>query len=97
MEQGNFSLDSAKGYWALFLYEFFGTGLLLLAVNFSRGNPLVVMAGIYQACLLTARQTGAHFNMGLTCAVFIAENQYAKHWKAFFVYHVAELLGSFAG
>lgn len=76
MEAGNFKLDTLRGYIYLFIYEVFGTALLFIAINFSKGNNIITLSGIYAACILTCKQTGAHFNMGLSLAVFIVEDKF---------------------
>lgn len=78
MEAGNFKLENKLDYFTLFCYEAMGTAILLIGINFSSGNTFIVLAGIYIACMMTARQTGAHFNMGLTVAVLIVENNFSK-------------------
>ena len=95
MEPGNFSIKARYGYYKVFFYEFLGTFLLVLGINFSKGYTMVVMAGIFQACVLSCKGTGAHFNMGLTGAIYIFEGRYKEHFPIFIVYHVAEILGSY--
>eukprot|EP00347_Sterkiella_histriomuscorum_P002806 403366732 len=98
MEAGNFKLENKLDYFILFIYEMMGTAILFIGINFSQGNHALVLGGIYTGCMLTARQTGAHFNMGLTVAVLIVENNYSKkQLMAFLVYEVAELVGGFLG
>ncbi len=95
MEPGNFEVSKKHGYLKVFLWEFLGTFALVLGINFSNGYTLVVMAGIFQACIVTCRGTGAHFNMGLTMAIYIEQGKYKKQFRVFLVYHLAELLGSY--
>ena len=95
MEPGNFDVNKKNGYLKVFLWEFLGTFVLVLGVNFSHGYTLVVMAGIFQACIVTCRGTGAHFNMGLTMAIYIEQWKFKQQFKVFLVYHLAEFLGSY--
>ncbi|CDW91077.1 mip family channel protein [Stylonychia lemnae] len=97
METGNFSIEKTSGYWLVFLYEIIGTALLFIGINFSQGNNNIVLAGIYAACMVTCRQTGAHFNMGLSLAVYIVEDKFKEQWICLIVYTIAELIGGFMG
>jgi glycerol uptake facilitator-like aquaporin len=47
--------------------------ILLVAINFSGGNPTVIAMGILTAAVLSGRLTGAHFNPAVTVAVLIAD------------------------
>ena len=55
MEAGNVPIETRFDLFVLFCFEFFGTALLLLGVNMSQGNPFIVLAAIFAACMLTAR------------------------------------------
>ena len=53
--------------------EAIGTAILLVAINFSGGNPTVIVMGILTGAVLSGRLTGAHFNPAVTVAVLIAD------------------------
>ena len=53
--------------------EALGTVILLVAINFSGGNPTVIAMGVLTAAVLSGRLTGAHFNPAVTVAVLIAD------------------------
>lgn len=65
---------SAKELLVIGILEGIGTAILLTAINFSNGNPLVVVTGILTGAILSGRLTGAHFNTGVTFAVMIADD-----------------------
>jgi hypothetical protein len=56
------------------LLEAIGSAILLIAINFSGGNGVIVVLGILTGAVLSGRLTGAHFNMAVTVGVFIAED-----------------------
>lgn len=47
------------------------------------------------ACIVTARGTGANFNIGMTMGVYIVQSKYRQQFKVMLVYHLAELLGAY--
>jgi glycerol uptake facilitator-like aquaporin len=53
--------------------EALGTAILLVAINFSGGNPTFIVMGILTGAVLSGRLTGAHFNPAVTVAVLIAD------------------------
>ncbi len=55
MEEGNFKLVSKKDYGLLFLYEFLGTFILFVSINFSFGNPAIVCGGVYLSCVIAGK------------------------------------------
>ncbi len=57
------------------LLEAFGTAILLVAINFSSGNALLIVMGILTGAVISGRLTGAHFNPAVTVAVFLAEKK----------------------
>lgn len=64
---------SGKDLLVIGILEGIGTAILLTAVNFSGGNPLIVVTGILTGAILSGRLTGAHFNIAVTVGVFIAD------------------------
>jgi glycerol uptake facilitator-like aquaporin len=53
--------------------EAVGTAILFIGINFSAGNPLIVVTGIFTAAILSGRLTGAHFNCAVTTGVMMAD------------------------
>ena len=64
----------------VFFYEFFGTAMLIYAINMQKGESFGVagIAFMLFACLLIGGPiTGAHFNPAVTLGVMISN----RHWK----------------
>ena len=73
MEQGTIELKTYKDWLWLALYEYIGTTIFLLGINFSGGNGAIVACSLFIACIITARIGGGHFNGGVTLAVYLIE------------------------
>ena len=58
---------------AVCVFEAFGTALLLMAINFSKGDASAIAVGLFAIIMLTANISGAHVNPALTVSVFIRE------------------------
>ena len=75
-------MDGAGKTWkelaVIGVLEAIGTMILLTAINFSNGNPAIIATGILTGAVLSGRLTGAHFNMGVSIAVFIADEDKKK-------------------
>ena len=97
MESGNFPLNSFRDHLKLFLYEFLGTFILLVAINYSHGNVIIVCGGVFASCMITGRQTGTHLNFGVTIGVYIIEGKYNENYRAVVNYLLAGLAGGYAG
>ena len=65
---------SNKELLVIGILEAIGTAILLTGINFSKGNGMIVVAGILTGAILSGRLTGAHFNPGVTVAVMIADD-----------------------
>ncbi|TNV80670.1 hypothetical protein FGO68_gene10959 [Halteria grandinella] len=90
---------SGKDLLVIGLLEAIGTAILLAAVNFSKGNPLVVVTGILTGAILSGRLTGAHFNPGVTIAVLISDDvkKIKANLKLASVLIVSQLVGGYVG
>ena len=53
--------------------EAIGTAILVIAINYSSGNALVVVNGLFTAAVLSGRLTGAHFNMAVSVGIFLSD------------------------
>jgi glycerol uptake facilitator-like aquaporin len=65
---------SKKDLLVIGILEGIGTAILLVAINFSGGNPMIVTTGILTGAILSGRLTGAHFNPAVTIGVMVAED-----------------------
>lgn len=81
------------------IMEAIGTAILFIAINFSAGNPVVVVTGIFTGAILSGRLTGAHFNAAVTVAVMLADE--GKKFKANLplaaVLILSQILGGYIG
>ena len=68
---------------------------MVIAINFSAGNPMVVLNGVLTAVVLSGRLTGAHLNMAVTVGVFLAED--TKKMKKNIILLIIMLLSQFVG
>ena len=84
-------------YLYIFMLETIGTAMLLIAVNFSDGNPLVCVSGIFSACMISAKLTGAHFNASLSIGVYIIDGNYRQNIKLLLTKVAGEFLGAYLG
>lgn len=96
-------MDGAGKTWkelfVIGILEAIGTAILLLAINFSAGNSLVVVTGLFTAAILSGRLTGAHFNTAVTIGTMIADE--GKKFKANIplagVLILSQILGGYVG
>ena len=90
---------SAKDLLTIGTLEAMGTAILLLAINFSGGNACVAVTGILTGAVLSGKLTGAHFNMALSLAVYIVEDEKKKksNLPLLFVLIISQLLGALFG
>lgn len=78
MEQGNIEVKSLPDFAILGLYEFIGTAILTIAINFAGGQPDIMASGIFVAIILTFKITGSHLNGGISLGIYIINNQWKK-------------------
>lgn len=97
MEPGTIQLRTKFDWMWLALYEFIGTAIFLLGINFSNGSALVVGLSWFIAAILTGRVGGAHFNASVTVAVYIVEGKWKKNLPILFLIIVVDILGAYAG
>ena len=88
---------AGKFKYVTFIYEFFGTGLILYAINVSYGNPIAVIFTILAAVLICGPITGAHFNPAVSTACLISHTTPKEALPMFFLMVVAEILGALFG
>jgi glycerol uptake facilitator-like aquaporin len=90
---------TAKELAVIGIFEAIGTAILFVAINFSQGNPLVVIVGVLTGAVLSGRLTGAHFNSAVTIAVWIADEDKKKrrNIKLMIVMLISQILGAYIG
>jgi hypothetical protein len=64
---------TSKQLLTIGVLEAIGTAILVIAINFSAGNALVILNGLLTAAVLSGKLTGAHFNMAVSVGVFLAD------------------------
>ena len=97
MEPGTINLNLKHAYRWLFFYEFLGTALFLIGINYSHGSVLVVGLSLFIAAMITGRVGGGHFNAGVTLAVYLIERKWKANCKPFWVIIFADILGAYTG
>ena len=78
MEANNIEVKHPKDFLVLAIYEFIGTTILTIAMNFAAGRPDIIASGIFVAIVLTFKISGSHFNAGISIGTYILNGQ----WKA---------------
>jgi hypothetical protein len=86
MESHTIFLRSQTDYLIVFAYEFLGTLLLTISMNFGLGEPDVIAAGIFIAVILTFKITGSHFGAGISIGIYILEGKWIENLKILFTY-----------
>ena len=97
MEKGIIQVKEKKDLLWLAIFEFIGTAIFLLGINFSDGVSQIVALSIFIAAILTGRVGGAHFNAGVTIAVYIIEGKWRKNLPTAAVIITADIFGAYAG
>jgi glycerol uptake facilitator-like aquaporin len=97
MEDGIIRITDTRSYLKLFLFEYIGTAIFLLGINYSGGQGYIVASSIFIAAILTGRIGGAHFNGGVTLAVYIVEGKWRKNISIAGTVWIADILGAYTG
>ncbi len=71
METNAIEAKNTKDYIILAVYEFIGTFILTIAMNFAGGRPDIIASGIFVAIVLTFKISGSHFNAGISIGTYI--------------------------
>lgn len=85
----------------IFGYEFFATGMLVVAINATQGNAVGIGLCVFFLLLLAGPITGGHFNPAISLGVFI--NKYcccSVTWQSFFALInmiTAQIFGALVG
>ena len=79
------------------LFEFIGTAIFLLGINFSNGNVGVVGLSLFIAIIFCGRVGGGHFNGAVTIAVYLIERQWKKHLPVCIMIIIVDILGAYTG
>lgn len=97
MEPGTIKVEGVKDYGWIALYEFVGTAIFLLGINFSNGSGLVVGLSLFIAAILTGRVAGGHYNGSVTIAVYIIERKWVRNLPIAIVILIADIIGAYVG
>lgn len=97
MEPGTIKIRNWADYLWLALFEFIGTAIFLLGINFSAGNVAIVGLSLFIAAVITGRVGGGHFNGGVTVAIYIIERKWKKNLPIMFTILIADILGAYVG
>lgn len=81
----------------LAIFEFVGTAIFLMGISFSNGASHIVALSLFIAAILTGRVGGAHFNGGVTLAVYIIERKWKQNILIAVVIWVVDILGAYTG
>jgi glycerol uptake facilitator-like aquaporin len=77
MEPGTLKIRGKIDYYWIFMIETIGTAIILFAIMMSPGNVGSLCAGIFAAGVFFCKYSGAHFNGGLTIALYLVIGE----WK----------------
>ena len=97
MEPGTLKIEGTRSYLWIALYEFLGSAIFLLGINFSNGSSIVVGLSLFIAAVLTGRMGGGHFNAGVTVAVYLIERKWRKNLPVMIVIIIADIMGAYTG
>ena len=97
MEPGTILIEGKRHYFWICLYEFLGSVIFLLGINFASGNALIIGMSFFIASVLTGKVNGAHYNMSVTIAVYIIERKWLKNIRIALIIIIADLLGATVG
>ena len=97
MEQGNIQLKGSFSHLKLFLFEVFTTAFLVMAINFSLYNKVIVCGAVWVCCMVTNTLTGTHMNLAFSLAVYFFEGKYRRNFKPLINYVIAGLVGAALG
>jgi glycerol uptake facilitator-like aquaporin len=81
----------------LAFFEFLGTAIFLFGINYSHGDAFNVACSLFIAAILTGRVGGAHFNAGVTLAVYIVEARWRYNLPIAATVIVVDILGAYFG
>ena len=95
MEQGLIKKPKLRSYLFMALFEYFGMVIFLVGINCSGNDASVVALGLFVAATLTGRLSGGHFNMAITCAVYVMEGKWRKNLPIALAVTAVDLLGAF--
>eukprot|EP00347_Sterkiella_histriomuscorum_P020254 403338506 len=88
MEEENFNVRAKYGHVKLFLYETFTTAFLVMAINFSYYNKLIVCGAVWVCCAITSQSATigtaiSHYMLGALRVVIFKPAVY--EWNVFYV------------
>jgi hypothetical protein len=97
MEPGTIEVKTLKDYLWLGLFEFIGSAIFLLGINFSEGNAGVVAFSLFIAVILCGRVGGGHYNGSVTLAIYMIERKWAKNLPIAVTIWIVDILGAYFG
>lgn len=69
--------------------EFFGTFMILNAINHTNGKAEIVCATVFLVSVLICRITGAHYNPALSIAIYVIERRWRENLPVLITYLIA--------
>lgn len=97
MEGGTLKTKERKDYYWIFYLEFIGSAIMLFGIMMSPGNIPSTVAAIFVVGVLYGKYTGAHYNGGLSIAIYIVEAKWKEKLKLLGLYWIAEYTGALFG
>ena len=94
------AINNTTNKIVVFAYEAFGTGMLLYAVNMTKGEVFgqFGIAFMLFACLLIGGPlTGAHYNPAVSTGVYISNAQYSRDLPMYLIMVSGQIVGGIIG
>lgn len=97
MEPGTLKIRDIRDYLWIFAIEAVGTTIMLFGIMMSPDSVGNLVCAIFAAGVFFCKYSGAHYNGGLSIAIYIVVGRWKEHLYLVFVYWLAELLGAYLG
>lgn len=99
MEPGTLKAKSNLDLLYIGIYEFYGTFILLCALNTANGFlvPLEIGICLFIGLIIAGGISGGHFNGAVTLGIYLLEGKWKENILTALVIFIADLIGGFAG